>query len=178
MFPMFRSVSRDAAVMAMLGAGLFGCGAIDATHSPPGDAGALAQWCTPEHGFALGRAGERYRRACPPHLEPGFRRAYAEGHAIHAQLTEIASLEATIARRTARMNDVQRELRHTVDALVAPDAGTADRLMRVERTKALSEEQGQLQNDLLRLNEELAVRRSSVAALRHSLAYGDGRAIE
>ena len=83
--------------------------------------------------------------------------------------TQVLELESTLGKRSARMQGLQQEMRHVVDALTAPDTDTTNRLFLIERTRSISEEQGRLQVDIERLNAEMAVKRAQLETLRHPL---------
>jgi|KBSSwiStaDraftv2_1062776.scaffolds.fasta_scaffold301500_2 type IV pilus biogenesis protein CpaD/CtpE len=83
--------------------------------------------------------------------------------------TQVLELESTLGKRSARMQGLQQEMRHVVDALTAPDTDTTNRLFLIERTRSISEEQGRLQADIERLNAEMAVKRAQLETLRHPL---------
>jgi len=133
----------------------------------------IDQYCTPESAFDLGRSGATYRRICPANLEDAFHAAFTNGHTLYVAESEVASLESAIDQRSARIDELQTELRQSVDGLVAPGTATTDRLWLLERTKNLSEEQGRLQSEIDRLNAELAVKRNDLDALRHAFAYNN-----
>jgi hypothetical protein len=44
-----------------------------------GRAEGLGSYCTVENGYEVGYAGRRYRKVCPPELEPGFLQGYQQG---------------------------------------------------------------------------------------------------
>ncbi len=44
-----------------------------------GRAEGLGSYCTVENGYEVGYAGRRYRKVCPPELEPGFLQGYEQG---------------------------------------------------------------------------------------------------
>lgn len=83
--------------------------------------------------------------------------------------TQVLELESTLGKRSARMQGLQQEMRHAVDALTAPNTDTTNRLFLIERTRSISEEQGRLQADIERLNAEMAVKRAQLETLRHPL---------
>ncbi len=129
--------------------------------------------CTAENGFGLGETGASYLRGCPTELETVFHAAYADGHALVVAEGQVTELERAIAKRSARIEGMQQDMQRAVDALVAPDTVTTDRLFLLERTRSLSEEQGRLQAEIARLNAEVAVKRAQLESLRHTLAYSD-----
>ena len=81
----------------------------------------------------------------------------------------VVQLEHAIGKRSARMQGLQHEMQRAVDALMAPDTDTTNRLFLMERTRSIAEEQGRLQADIERLNAEMAVKRAELETLRHSL---------
>ena len=131
----------------------------------------IQQFCTPENGFDLGAHGSSYNRVCPSDLEPEFHAGYSNGRTLFIATNEVAQIESAIDQRSARIEEMQRDMQHAVDALIAPDTPTTDRLFLLERTKSLSEEQGRLRSEIERLNAEAAVKRSRLESLRQSLAY-------
>jgi predicted nucleic acid-binding Zn-ribbon protein len=90
-------------------------------------------------------------------------------HQLSVVENQVLELENTIGKRSVRMQGLQLEMRHAVDALTAPDTDTTNRLFLIERTRSISEEQGRLQADIERLNAEMAVKRAQLEALHQSL---------
>ena len=129
-------------------------------------------YCTRENGFSVGEGGAAYSRICPANLEADFHAGYSSGHTLYVAEYEVTQLENAIDQRSARIQDMKNEMQYAVNALVAPDTATTDRLFLLERTKSLSEEQGRLQAEIERLNAEVTVKRSRLETLRQSLAYG------
>src|SRR5690242_14207509 len=151
----------QAAAIAIAFAELSACG----TSAFRSDA-ASADDCTAPHAFDLGRRGAPYQHGCGSDAEPALRSAYHDGHALYVTEVEIGRLEATLARRSERIAEVQLELRHTLDALVAPDGTTTDRLWIMERAKRLGEEQSRLQQEVATLGSTLDAKRRDEATLR------------
>lgn len=93
-----------------------------------------------------------------------------DAHALLVAETQVTQLEGAIEKRTRRIQGMQQEMQRAVDALVAPDTATTDRLFLLERTRTLSEEQARLRKEIDRLNAEVTVKRARLEALRHTLA--------
>jgi hypothetical protein len=132
----------------------------------------IQAYCTPENGFNVGENGATYNRICPANLESDFHAAYSNGRTLYVAESEVSQLENAIDQRSARIQEMKNEMQYAVNALVAPDTATTDRLFLLERTKSLSEEQGRLQSEIDRLSADLAVKRDRVESLRQTLAYG------
>jgi chromosome segregation ATPase len=96
----------------------------------------------------------------------GDRQLFAAAH-------RVTQLEQAIDKRSQHIQGMQQELQRAVDALTAPDTATTGRLILLERTRSLSEEQGRLQGEIARLNGEVIVKRAELEALRHAFASGD-----
>lgn len=88
----------------------------------------------------------------------------------------VSQLEQAISKRSARMQSLNQEMRQIVDALMAPDTDTTNRLFLMERTRSIAEEQARLQTDIQRLNTEIAIKRAELETLRHSLTASSGYA--
>ena len=93
----------------------------------------------------------------------------ADDAQLSAVENRVVQLEHAIGKRSARMQGLQHEMQRAVDALMAPDTDTTNRLFLIERTRSIAEEQGRLQADIERLNAEMAVKRVELETLRHSL---------
>jgi hypothetical protein len=134
------------------------------------DAG-IAQYCTPENGFDLGESGASYNRICPAGFEREFHAAYSDGHTLYIARSELYEVESAIEQRSARIQQMKVEMQYAVDALIAPETPTTDRVFLLERTKSLAEEQGRLEAEIERLTVEAAVKRARVDTVRQGLAY-------
>lgn len=53
----------------------------------------LHEYCTPEHGFYLGKDGASYNRVCPPESADSFEAAYNEGYRIYDARQRVRRLE-------------------------------------------------------------------------------------
>jgi len=90
-------------------------------------------------------------------------------HRLSVVENQVAQLEHAIGKRSARMHGLHQEMRQVVDALMAPDTDTTNRLFLMELTRSIGEEQARLQADIERLNAEMSTKRAELETLRHSL---------
>jgi chromosome segregation ATPase len=97
---------------------------------------------------------------------------------LFAVENRVSQLEHAIGKRSARMQSLNQEMRQIVDALMAPDTDTTNRLFLMERTRSIAEEQSRLQTDIQRLNTEIATKRAELETLRHSLTASSGYSSE
>jgi predicted nucleic acid-binding Zn-ribbon protein len=93
---------------------------------------------------------------------------------LFAVENRVSQLEHAIGKRSTRMQSLNQEMRQIVDALMAPDTDTTNRLFLMERSRSIAEEQARLQTDIQRLNTEIATKRAELEALRHSLTASSG----
>jgi len=97
---------------------------------------------------------------------------------LFAVENRVSQLEHAIGKRSTRMQSLNQEMRQIVDALMAPDTDTTNRLFLMERTRSIAEEQARLQTDIQRLNTEIATKRAELETLRHSLTASSGYSSE
>jgi cell division protein FtsL len=102
----------------------------------------------------------------------------SEDRQLFAVENRVYQLEHAIGKRSARMQGLNQEMRQIVDALMAPDTDTTNRLFLMERTRSIAEEQARLQTDIQRLNTEIATKRAELETLRHSLTASSGHSSE
>jgi chromosome segregation ATPase len=93
----------------------------------------------------------------------------AEDRQLSVVENQVVQLEHALGKRSARMQGLQQEMQRVVNALMAPDTDTTNRLFLMERTRSIAEEQGRLQADIERLNTEATLKRAELETLRHSL---------
>lgn len=53
----------------------------------------LREYCTPEHGFDLGKNGTSYSHVCPPETANRFEASYKDGHRIYDARQLVSELE-------------------------------------------------------------------------------------
>lgn len=132
----------------------------------------VVRYCTPENGFQQGQRGAQYHNVCPGDLEPDFHQAYLSGRELYLAQSEVSQLERSIASKTRQLDKVEHDLRETEAQLVSSDR-EADRLRRLEDTKALAKTQGELESEITALRVQAAVKKDRLEALRQSLAMSN-----
>lgn len=111
----------------------------DASAYNAGYAKGLALYCTPQRGYAIGKAGGSYRRTCPPESEPAFLQGYDTGKALHTEQRRLKDLERQI-------RDAEKDLK---EAATSEERDTLRRKIR-----DLDEETSLAQRRMRRLEEE------------------------
>lgn len=111
----------------------------DAVAYNAGYAKGLRLYCTPQRGYAIGKAGSSYRRTCPPESEPAFLTGYDTGRNLNAE--------------TRRMSDLERQIRDAEKQLKdGASAEGRDSLRR--RIRDLDDEMSLAQRRIRRLQDE------------------------
>jgi predicted nucleic acid-binding Zn-ribbon protein len=83
---------------------------------------------------------------------------------------EIGQLERQISKREKRLQELRSELSAVEAALIAAETSTEDRVVLLSQTKALAQEQGQLEAEVQDLNVEVALKTDQLSSLRNTLA--------
>jgi Protein of unknown function (DUF2799) len=111
----------------------------DAAAYNAGYAKGLRLYCTPQRGYAMGKAGSGYRRICPPESEPAFLTGYDTGKNLNAETQHVSDLERQIRDAERRLKD-------------ADSAEDRDSLRR--RIRDLDDEMSLVQRRIRRLQDE------------------------
>jgi hypothetical protein len=106
-----------------------------------GYAKGLLLYCTPQRGYALGKAGRSYRGTCPPQDEPAFLDGYDAGKDLYTEQRRVGDLDRQI-------RDAERALK---DAASADDRDSLRRKIR-----DLDDEMNLAQRRVRRLQDEAA----------------------
>lgn len=113
----------------------------DAEAYNAGYARGLRLYCTPQRGYAVGKAGASYRRTCPPESEPAFLQGYDTGRGVHSEQRRVSDIERQI-------RDAEKKLKE------AESSEQRDTLRR--KIRDLDEERSLAQRRVRRLQEEAA----------------------
>lgn len=133
----------------------------------------VAQYCTPQNGFAAGERGAAYSNVCPEHMHDAFYAAYQNGRQLHLAQAEINSLQRAIAQKEHRLNHVAEEIADTEALLIEADLTSLERRALLDDTKALAQEQGALQTEIQDLKVDVALKAERLELLRRDLAYSN-----
>jgi hypothetical protein len=130
----------------------------------------VEQYCQAENGFTVGQRGGSYTSICPDYLQAAFHSAYQDGRRLYLARMEIGQLERQISKREKRLQELRSELSAVEAALIAAETSTEDRVVLLSQTKALAQEQGQLEAEVQDLNVEVALKTDQLSSLRNTLA--------
>ena len=81
----------------------------------------LAVYCTESNGYREGRNGAPDRLVCPAVLEPGFRRGYDLGRAVHVSLTELRNSNDAIESAQTEIRHLESDIEDHEESLRSDD---------------------------------------------------------
>ena len=141
--------------------------------------GYLAGWddgieifCQPQNGFNQGERGAGFTNVCPNHLKHAYNDAYQQGRTLYQARAEISRLQSARNAKKRRLDTLADEIAATESQLIHGDLTPVERYELIDETKALAQEQGQLEQEIEQLTAEIAVKQDRLEDLSVSLAYG------
>ncbi len=128
----------------------------------------LAEFCTMDNAFDLGRRGAGHRGLCGREFDS----AYDEGRQLYQAGRAVISLEREIAGVEQRLVDLRQEIIGATTAQLTPDLTYQQRVALLTKVEALHNERTRLTLELPELEAELEHSRQHLDELTQSLAYG------
>ena len=122
-----------------------------------GHASGLQQFCTPDNGFSLGRAGGAHKNVCPSALSGGFLAGYDTGRQLHALATDIERMQNDVQAMQTELDASAKRQRNLEKLLVS---GTISANTR----KSLLDQVKQMQTNNTAL--EISIRETELEAAR------------
>ena len=83
----------------------------------------LAVYCTESNGYREGRNGAADRLVCPAALEPGFRRGYDLGRAVHVSLTDLRTSNDAIGSARTEIEQLESDVADRRASIRSDDLG-------------------------------------------------------
>lgn len=122
----------------------------------------LQSYCKLENAVALGLNGAHYAGACPPIIDPAFRRLHEKGRAVYEWRNEVLRLEARSESLNRRLFDIGRdEYRQSSEASKDED--------RKRHQKEFDQRQQQLRMELFELDRALQRARDALRSAENAL---------
>lgn len=120
----------------------------------------LVVYCTESNGYREGRNGAPDRLVCPAALEPGFRRGYDLGRAVHVSLTELRTSNDAIESARAEIEQLESDIADHRESIRSDDLDDEER-------KALNDEINSMERRIKELERDVRIQ---VAGLAISIA--------
>ena len=114
------------------------------------------EFCRPQNGYQLGRSGKSYPGICPDDLEDEFVAAYRNGIQIWGIQTKLNSEKKALQRTRTELATVQGQLQEKQAHLIAEGTDAATRLLLLNETQQLAEQQGALENRIRTHEQNIA----------------------
>jgi len=131
----------------------------------------LKEFCRPQNGYRLGLRGRSYAGVCPSTLEPRFVDAYNYGKKIHGVNRRISAKERERKRQAQNLEQTKKTLTNKEAMLVKDNVPATQRLRLLNETKELSKQQGTLESEIKKLDQEIAELQGTVAELKRNSRY-------
>jgi len=131
----------------------------------------VEQYCQPDNGFSVGQRGGGYSSICPSHLKDAYYAAYQDGRLLFTAQSEINRMNRQISQKEHRIKQITSAQSSAEADLIADETETEQRLELLLTTKALAEEHGTLESEILDLKVQVAVKSEQLSELRNDLAY-------
>ena len=131
----------------------------------------VKQYCQPQNGFTAGERGAGYSNVCPSQLQEPFYAAYQEGRQLYLAQSKIDELSRSISQKEFRLKKIATEISGLETELIENTGTSQERRELLDATKALAQEQGQLQTQIQEMKVEVALKTERLGNLRRTLAY-------
>lgn len=130
----------------------------------------IQSYCTADNGFAVGRAGQSFRRVCPGSLSASFQLAYDDGRAIFDAERRVAQIERSIDAAESRLIQIDEDVLDLAAAQINPDLTPDERVALFADIKHLQDERERLEFELPQLFADLDQARLALDAVERGLA--------
>jgi len=130
----------------------------------------LAHFCQPSRGFNVGANGGSYNGACAAHGERDFIDAYNSGYNLYNLRSRVNSSTNQINRKESQLKKNQEVIREKEATLIGKDTSVEDRVLVLADLKDLSEENGELEAEIVQLIEERVYHEQALATYESTLA--------
>jgi len=134
------------------------------------DAG-VQTYCRAGNGFEVGRSGWQYSGVCPAELEPAFLSAYNEGRQLYELEAALLAVDAQIAARMSRSEDLAAEVVTATSTIVASETTPERRAELMLRVAAIGQEQGRIGKEIEELRVERSQREAELNDYRRQVSF-------
>ncbi len=117
----------------------------------------LKQFCTPENGYRIGRAGRSYDNVCPTTLSGNFLAGYQTGLELHGLSTDINRMQSDVRGMKAELSRISQRQQNVENLLVS---GTLSASVK----QSLLDEFKKMQTDIAAL--QISIRENELEAAR------------
>ena len=130
----------------------------------------LEQFCQPSRGFNLGSNGGSYNGVCSAHREGDFIDAYNSGYHLYNLRSRVNSANNQINNKRRQVEKNEELIKEKEATLIAKETSIEDRVLVLSDLKDLSEENGQLDAEIVQLIEDRAMHEHALSSYQSVLA--------
>lgn len=129
----------------------------------------LRIFCQPSNGFRVGSSGRNYAGICPADLEPEFIHAYKIGKEIYLAKRVVERMSDDLANKKHALEHLGESLAAKEAQLISKQGDYLERAQLLLEIKEMHYEQGALEGDIMRLEQDISVadRELMVLSTRH-----------
>ena len=131
----------------------------------------LREYCQPRRAYQLGRHGSAYPHACTGELENGLLAAYRDGKELHTLESEIGAMQRTVQRKENELRRIEQTRASHQAEIVGPKTSGSRRVQLLSETWDLVKRKNTIEEEIVELNAEIDVKRSSLNDLQATTRY-------
>ncbi|HEY9134788.1 MAG TPA: DUF2799 domain-containing protein [Pseudomonadales bacterium] len=117
----------------------------------------LRIFCQPDNGFRIGTSGKSYGGICPADLESEFIHAYKVGKEIYLAKRLVERMSDDLANKKRALQHLGESLAAKEVQLISKQGNFTERAQLLLEIKEAHAEQGALEADIIRLEQDIAV---------------------
>ena len=130
----------------------------------------LGYYCRPQNGYNVGNSGYRYGGQCPPHLEPAFVAAHADGFGLYQRRARMQNIGKRLSYSRQRSQELEYTLADRTLAMTSPDLEPAEMANRVIEIKQLTQEKIEIGEAIKQLEIDYAAAQNEYENYRSQIA--------
>ena len=117
----------------------------------------LARYCTNSNGYDEGRSGAPHNLVCPAALEPGFRRGYDLGRAVHVSLTDLRNSNHAIDSNRSEIDELRSDISDREESISSDDLTDEETRRPRDDVDSMKRRIKQLEDDIVGLKASAAI---------------------
>ncbi|MDH3241626.1 MAG: DUF2799 domain-containing protein [Alphaproteobacteria bacterium] len=132
----------------------------------------LLYYCRPQNGYNVGNSGYRYSGQCPPHMEPAFVAAHADGFGLYQRRARMQNIGKRLSYSRQRSQELEYELADRTMAMATPVTGltAADMAARAIELKQLAQEKVEIEQAIQQLEIDYSAAQYDYEAYRDQIS--------
>jgi hypothetical protein len=129
----------------------------------------LQTYCQESNGFRIGSSGGQYQGVCPAQLEGQYLQGYRPGRQLFELRAGVDQAVGQLAATRNALHENRNRLAEKQAGLIDENTSTDQRVILGTEIYKLSKQQGALENEIVGLDREVAVRRDELDRFESTL---------